>query len=420
MVCRLKTTVGGLILAPVVAGHVLAQISIDPNAGVRPPVERPSLCAGPRPTCGCPGARATCVNGRWLCVNPLERCNGRDDNCDGRVDEGGGEALCNDGLACTVDACLRGSCAHVASHRKCQDSISCTANRCEPGNPGRDSNGCVVSLDHSVCDDKCNCNGLEQCMPASPGADAKGCVRGSPPCERDANACTVSICCETGQASCVNPICSSLPSSVLQRVISANGSAVLCSGETALPAGACDDHNPCTTDSCDATLGCQHSPVPDHGPVIASREQGCVQTVCEGGHPVDRQVDDHNWSSLGVTKPRCGDDADKDTCRRKACVVLPGTSANVCWPSYLFPGPPHLHDPCNDGLQCNGTEICGSVGRPYTNVDGSASLPGCRRVHENTCDDNNVCTTDSCTEPSNPNRGVRQCTHTVRPECKLK
>jgi hypothetical protein len=37
----------------------------------------------------------------------------------------------------------------------------------------------------------------------------------------------------------------------------------------------CDDGNPCTTDSCDVTNGCQHTPRPDGA--------SCGAGTCHGG-----------------------------------------------------------------------------------------------------------------------------------------
>lgn len=426
-----RTSSGLLLMVAMLSGSADAQISLDPNARVRIPDDRPSLCTGSPPTCTCPRAQATCVNRRWLCVNPPEVCNGLDDNCDGQIDEGG-EAICSDGLSCTNDVCLSGSCTHTPIQRRCQDTVACTTDRCEPNTPGHDSRGCVVALDHSMCNDKCDCNGLEQCMPGA-GSDAKGCVPGVPVCERDSNLCTGTVCCENGPQRCALQVgagastrvlhdCHRLTLSFLERVISGTGNAVWCSRESPLPGGSCDDGNPCTTDTCDPVLRCVHTPVTDHTHVISSKEQGCIQTVCEGGHPVDLQVNQFNWEALNVSKPRCGDDADKNTCRRKDCVALPGRTDNVCMPLYLVPGSHGA--PCDDGVQCNGVELCNVdySGHPYTNPDGTTPLPGCSRHHINPCDDRNSCTTDTCTEPVDPRIGVRQCTNVVDsslPGCRL-
>lgn len=421
---------GLLLMATMLCGSADAQISIDPNARVRIPDDRPYLCTGSPPACACSRAQATCVNRRWLCVNPPEVCNGVDDNCDGQIDEGG-EALCSDDVSCTNDVCLRGSCTHTPVHRRCQDTFSCTLNSCEPNSPGGDSHGCVTALDHSVCNDRCDCNGLEQCMPGA-ASDSEGCMPGEPACQMDDNQCTANVCCENGPASCALQVgagstttvlmdCHRVTASFLDRVISGTGNPVRCSPELPIPKERCDDGNPCTNDHCDTVSGCMNEDKTDLTNAISSREEGCIQTVCEGGNPVDRAVNQFNWQALNLSKPQCGEDADKDTCRRKDCVALPGIG-NVCRPLNWVSATPGF--PCDDGLQCNGVELCDVEygGHPYTNPDGTSPLPGCTRHHPNPCDDRNPCTTDTCTEPADPMHGLRQCTNVVDsslPSCGL-
>jgi formylglycine-generating enzyme required for sulfatase activity len=54
----------------------------------------------------CAAGTMTCQGGSVTCVahvqSHTEACNGRDDDCDGTVDE---DVTCDDGLACTTDAC---------------------------------------------------------------------------------------------------------------------------------------------------------------------------------------------------------------------------------------------------------------------------------------------------------------------------
>ena len=61
----------------------------------------------------------------------LEACNGLDDDCDGVTDEGA-DASCNDGNACTVDACVSGACSHVPVN--CDDGNPNTTDYCDPYN----------------------------------------------------------------------------------------------------------------------------------------------------------------------------------------------------------------------------------------------------------------------------------------------
>jgi hypothetical protein len=66
----------------------------------------------------CAEGITTCASGAIACGDAtgdnIETCNGLDDDCDGATDENGA-ALCNDGNACTIDACSGGTCAYAAS-----------------------------------------------------------------------------------------------------------------------------------------------------------------------------------------------------------------------------------------------------------------------------------------------------------------
>lgn len=84
---------------------------------------------------------------------------------------------CDDGNACTTDACNNGSCGHSAIN--CDDSNACTEDSCG-------ANGCVNEpID---CDDGDDCNGIESCDPAT------GCVDGTPVECDDQNPCTEDEC----------------------------------------------------------------------------------------------------------------------------------------------------------------------------------------------------------------------------------
>ena len=58
-----------------------------------------------------------------------EECNGVDDDCDGLVDE----QTCDDGDACTVDACEPSTgCVHTSIASDCTDADPCTEDLCDP------------------------------------------------------------------------------------------------------------------------------------------------------------------------------------------------------------------------------------------------------------------------------------------------
>jgi len=65
----------------------------------------------------------------------VEVCNGLDDNCEGGIDEGG-DSLCSDPNACTIDRCAGpAGCLHTPI--SCDDGNPCTSDACDP------SRGCT-------------------------------------------------------------------------------------------------------------------------------------------------------------------------------------------------------------------------------------------------------------------------------------
>ena len=69
-----------------------------------------------------------------------ETCDGIDNDCDGQVDENGA-VLCNDGNACTTDACSDGTCTSTpidgctacSVDGDCNDGNTCTTDACTGG-----------------------------------------------------------------------------------------------------------------------------------------------------------------------------------------------------------------------------------------------------------------------------------------------
>ncbi len=87
---------------------------------------------------------------------------------------------CDDGVACTVDACDPASgCTHTPDHAACDDATACTTDTCDP------AGGCIHA-DAGTCDDGNGC--ADACI------SGVGCVHDIAPCD-DGDACTVGDSC---------------------------------------------------------------------------------------------------------------------------------------------------------------------------------------------------------------------------------
>ncbi len=70
------------------------------------------------------------------------------DMCDAGVCEPGTAVTCDDGIACTVDACEEGTgCVATPDDSACDDGVTCTADTCDTGD------GCHHDASDALCDD---------------------------------------------------------------------------------------------------------------------------------------------------------------------------------------------------------------------------------------------------------------------------
>jgi outer membrane protein assembly factor BamB len=276
-------------------------------------------------------------------------CNGTE-TCQAGVCTGGTAIECDDGNACTTDAC---NAISGCSHTPIPGCESCTvAANCNDLNPCTDDT-CVDGVcqntpvaDGFPCSDGNICNGAERCM--------QGACTGAPqPSCDDGNVCTHDFC---------DPFSGCQHSAVANGASCADGDVCdgdetcrqgACSGGAAL---ACDDHNPCTTDTCDPLGGCGHAAVPDGSPcpdgTVCNGDEVCSQGTCVAGAP-----------------PTCDDG---NPCTDDACDPVTGC---------VFPAVPD-ETPCADDTVCNGAEVCRQ----------GACAPG----QAPDCDDQDPCTVDAC------------------------
>lgn len=322
-------------------GHPCTVHTCHPNDGCVKAEE----VAGANGVVCCLSSNLECDDGNQ-CTQDL--CNTLTNQCENTPEENG--TPCNDGLDCSADdVCIDTTCAGTTP--ECDDEIPCTIDSCiEPG-------GCQHIPDDSVCRDDDACNGEESCQVDT------GCLAGQDLDCNDELDCTADSCdaltgCihETNDVLCddANPCtadgCQAGAGCIHLYAGGIHGDVVCCqSGDDE-----CQDENPCTENTCDFdTNQCAVTPlsdIPCNDGLICTLEDSCVQGACMG------KQDD------------CSDDFDctADVCQEPAGCV-------------------HLADDelCDDLNPCTGEELCNQQ-------------LGCMSVNPPDCNDDSVCTDDSC------------------------
>ena len=295
---------------PAFLGTVAVQVSTDdPDAAFTVVstnpllVESPTLGAGRRltveitadaaPGCGAADFVNT-ASGRATNTLALQAsatvgydaCDGVDNDCDGQIDEG--TSLCDDGNACTVDACGGVSgCSHqpipgcvpCTTAAECTDSDGCTADTCSGG--------------------ACTHTRTPDCTVAC--TTAADCNDGDP--------CTTETC--------AGGVCGHLP-------------ATSCSSCTT--AAGCDDSNPCTTDVCGHSGSCELTSIAGCRPCTSAAHcddfDACTTDACVGGvceaHAIDGCTADAPGGGTG------SDGTDESGCVGSDCSHAPAPVVEVC------------------------------------------------------------------------------------------
>jgi hypothetical protein len=261
--------------------------------------------------------------------------------------------MCSDGNACTTDdSCVEGKCEGGA-YVMCSDGNPCTMDTCDPvqGCVFLLVSGCMTCETDQDCPKPPECWGVA-CDPGSKTCVAKPADGGK--CE-DGDPCTTGDGCKDGTCAAGGP-------------------------------ASCDDHNPCTLDTCDpAAGGCMNTPQPagcDDGDPC-TRNDFCNQGVCMGD-PV--ACDDGN------------------PCTDEWCDSATGTCATSYNANSCDDGDScTIADACSGGL-CLGKKITCDDGDPCT-VDSCAPGPVCKHAgivgclsctSDTDCNDTNPCTEDMC------------------------
>ncbi len=229
-----------------------------------------------------------------------------------------------------------------------------TAAECDDANPCTNDSCDVASgacthgsvADDTSCGDDDVCNGNEVCT-------AGVCTLGTALDCDDGELCTTDSC--DAAIGCQNQALNDGASCT-------DGNA--CNGEETCTSGTCtvgtalncDDGEFCTTDSCDPVAGCQNQALTDNTACgdgdICNGAEVCASGICTAG-----------------TAPNCDDG---ELCTTDSCDPVSGCQ-NVGLPDDTS---------CSDGDVCNGAEVC---------VQGLCSAGTILD-----CDDNDLCTNDSC------------------------
>ncbi|MCO4760065.1 MAG: lamin tail domain-containing protein [Myxococcales bacterium] len=298
------------------------------------------LCSKPSATTQ---ADCTKLSGTWTgdSACALTTCDEATGQCKQKISPDG--LACSDNSACTLgDTCQKGAC--TGKLNSCDDKDACTADSCDPKVAG----GCVAtSLGAGACDDGDLCTTKSVCKVGK-------CVGTEDLACKDDNPCTKDAC-QPGKG-CVFPASQDK----------------------------CDDGDSCTIgDKCDGTLGkcspgapknCKDANACTIDKCDGKTEEGCVylssKATCDDSDPctVGEACD------VGLCKSTKEKDCDdKESCTVDSCdAKVKDGCVNA-----------GKEDKCDDGNVCTEKDSCiAAKGVCFgLNID---------------CDDDNLCTADSC------------------------
>ena len=316
--------------------------------------------------------------------------------------------VCDDGDPCTNDLCDGfGGCTAEPNTAACDDGNPCTVNdSCDDGGCSgfQIDCECQSDVDCEGLEDGDLCTGTLYCDTAKLPFVCKVVPDSAVACpapEGPEAVCLKSIC-NPGTG-----ICESAPDHEGYACISGDPCTIgdTCVEGECVPGVAvgCDDGNPCTDDGCDSDDGCLHTPNSmecDDGNACTLSDQ-CQDGLCKYGALLD--CTDDNLCTDDYCDPLLGcshklniapcDDEDicttGDQCHLGAC--LPGNTlncednnpctSNTCHPETGCAFVP-LEGICDDGNVCTQGDLCANGWcKPGGLLD---------------CGDNNVCTDDSC------------------------
>jgi len=266
-----------------------------------------------------------------------------------------GDAACNDGNACTTDACANGVCGFATVTGCCRadsdcadDGNACTTDSCV-------ANACQHSALSGCCIENADCSDGNLCTSDACANNAcsnvaiVGCCNADSDCS-DGNACTTDVCsnnvcsvaavvgCCAADVECADANVCTADACVANRCVH-NVLGGCCNTDSE-----CNDSDPCTTDRC-ADTACSHS-------LVVGGACGCnVNTDCNDNRDCTSDTCvAGTCRNAEATPGACGcqsdiacDDANPctiDTCKNAACSNVVANCSD---------GNPATTDQCVDG-----------------------------------------------------------------------
>src|SRR5439155_1068232 len=372
-------------------------------------------------------AAVTCDNSQFC--NGIATCNPTDGTC-----MPGTQPTCDDGVVCTADSCdptannNTGGCVNApidgccTTDADCDDDDVCTGTEtcdvatdmCHAGTPlvcddhdvctGTETCEVATGMCHPgtamVCDDGNPCNGVETCDPAA------GCQNGTQLDCNDNLVCTNDLC--DPAIGCVN---APIPNCCVSNGDCDDGD--ICNGlETCVNntcvAGTppdCDDHNPCTDDTCDAVMACVHTdntnPCDDGNPCTVN--DTCSGGQCQGGPA----------GNLGTECRTAAGDCDVAEACDGTNAACPTDAKKASGTACTDDGNPCTTDTCdgtsntcqhaagNAGTECRAAAGVCDVAEACDGTNTACPADAKETSGTGCTDDGNPCTTDTCDGMSN-------------------
>ncbi|MEZ4266521.1 MAG: hypothetical protein R3F39_09090 [Myxococcota bacterium] len=336
---------------------------------------------------------------------------------------------CDDGDPCTTDLCTSAGCSHdVIPDCICAIDDDCDpvgpANLCLPDRvcvegaclPVPDTGVTCPAADHPQC-------GVTTCNPAT-GACTLNPINQGGNCPAGAcaakGACVDGVCVPVGQTNCSDDDpCTTDTCDPTLGCTHAPASGAACNDgnactsddlcQSGLCAGqpvACTDNNPCTTDGCAPATGCTFTPAsgaPCDDGDLCTQTDTCQSGTCVGANPKVCTAPDPCHAAGLCVAGVCGAGAPTDCNDNDPCTT------DACNPATGCTHTPASGAPCDDASACTTADTCQSgtcVGTPINcadespcTADGCAPATGCTHqpVSDLPCNDGNGCTTaDTC------------------------